>query len=115
MAMSLSGEEGGEIAAPDVSIVLLQTGSAEKCFLGKGKAALLSLDSELCNKIVRLEQRVGPELLRLSAPPHWANLTSCSSHAWGFSMVEENPQTRGERANSTQKDPTPARSNPGPS
>ncbi len=40
-------------------------------FIQKGKAALLSL----YNETARLEWRVSPELLRLSTPPHWANLT----------------------------------------
>ncbi len=42
---------------------------------GKDKAASLSLRNELYNKIARLEWRVCPELLRLSARPHWANQT----------------------------------------
>ncbi len=44
-------------------------------YFGKGQTALLSLCNELYNEIERLEWRVGPELLRLSVPPHWANLS----------------------------------------
>ncbi len=41
----------------------------------EGRGALLSLNNEMDNKIARLEWRVSPEQLQLSALPQWANLT----------------------------------------
>ncbi len=46
----------------------------------KSKAALLSLYNELYDEIVRLGWRVSPEPLRLSALPHWADLTFVCHH-----------------------------------